>query len=182
MAATTTIDYKTSVTDGSNPIDKADADAPVLVSSARNQCLVPGQVLTVSATNSIAYAPRQLTPDANGDPKTVVTHAPGAWLGKSNVTAPIGSLLGVFLNDDDPQSAMAPAALDYSTVKARDYDGVTPELGQVFFIGTGVSSTGTPHAITVPQGATRLYFGVMDDYQWNNNSGTLAVTMTVKSP
>jgi hypothetical protein len=50
---------------------------------------------------------------------------------------------------------------------------MTPVLGQIFFIGTGVTSDGAFHRITVPAGAKRLFLGVMDSHQWNNNLGGL---------
>jgi hypothetical protein len=50
----------------------------------------------------------------------------------------------------------------------------------VFFIGDGKTSTGEHHRVMVPEGAARLYFAVMDIYQWNNNSGSLAGAIMVE--
>jgi hypothetical protein len=50
----------------------------------------------------------------------------------------------------------------------------------VFFIGTGKTSAGDLRKVIVPQGAARLYFAVMDIYQWNNNSGELSGAVMVE--
>jgi hypothetical protein len=37
-------------------------------------------------------------------------------------------------------------------------------------------------AFVVPQGATRLYVAIMDEYEWNNNVGRLTVTTSWLKP
>ena len=49
--------------------------------------------------------------------------------------------------------------------------------------GQGGPSTGSPasrataNTSKVPPGATRLYLGIMDGYEWNNNKGAFTVTV-----
>lgn len=45
-------------------------------------------------------------------------------------------------------------------------------IGTTFFMGSSGSAT-------VPAGATDLYLGTMDGYEWNNNSGSFNVTVGV---
>ncbi|HET9834372.1 MAG TPA: PEP-CTERM sorting domain-containing protein [Vicinamibacterales bacterium] len=47
-----------------------------------------------------------------------------------------------------------------------------------FFIGDGRRLDGvTPQYFIVPNGATRLFLGTMDGFEWNNNAGSLDVTV-----
>ena len=48
-----------------------------------------------------------------------------------------------------------------------------PELQQAFAIGSSLEH------ITVPEGATRLFLGHNDGYEWNNNVDLLEVTVIV---
>jgi Flp pilus assembly protein TadG len=97
--------------------------------------------------------------------------------GMSNVRAPINSMIAVFLDDNAPNSTPAPAALDFMSTTQRDYQSISPLLKQTFFIGDGRrSSTGEVQGIVVPQGATRLFIGNMDAWQWNDNTGGYTAT------
>ncbi len=88
--------------------------------------------------------------------------------GISRVLAPLNTLVGVFLTDDPPNPGVTPASLD---LYLGD-DMTTPELQQAFAIGSSLEF------ITVPAGATRLFFGLNDGYEWINNVGSLEVTVT----
>jgi len=98
--------------------------------------------------------------------------------GISNIRAPIDSLVGVFLSDSNPKSSYAPAYID-SESYGIVFTHLSPLLKQVFFIGDGLTGTGarTVQTFLVPTGATRLYLGTMDGYQWTNNYGSLSVTV-----
>jgi hypothetical protein len=111
----------------------------------------------------------------SGNTGQVISHLTGAENGISDITAPINSLVGVFLGPDQPDQSPAPDALDFSTAASRDYAVLAPALKQVFFIGDGLTSTGDPHQVIVPDGATRLYLGTMDGFEWRNNSGAFSV-------
>jgi len=79
--------------------------------------------------------------------------------------APLNALLGVFLTNAAPSSS-GPANLAYGS------DMTTPELQQTFVIGYGLSN------VVIPTGATRLFFGLNNGYEWSNNSGSVDVTVS----
>lgn len=70
-------------------------------------------------------------------------------------------LVGVFLGPAQPGSA--PARLDFSTAAlGENFTALSPLLGQVFFIGDGVTNGGITQQFAIPSGATRLFFGIPD--------------------
>lgn len=79
-----------------------------------------------------------------------------------------GALVGVFLEDTLPGSA--PPTLRFYASDASlggiqtDFEALSPSIGQVFFIGDGLTGTGTgrPQLFAVPAAATRLYLGYID--------------------
>ena len=79
-------------------------------------------------------------------------------------------LVGVFLGDRAP-SDPAPERLDFTD--SENYTLLSPFLGQTFFIGDGLTGTGTgtPQQVVVPNGATRLFLGVEDGYDFRGNPG-----------
>jgi hypothetical protein len=111
----------------------------------------------------------------SGNAGQVISHLTGAENGLSDITAPVNSLVGVFLGPDQPDLTPAPDALDFSSDASRDYAVLAPALQQVFFIGDGLTSTGAPHQVIVPDGATRLFLGTMDGFEWRNDSGAFSV-------
>lgn len=102
-------------------------------------------------------------------PPSVPTNS---YNGMSNTRAPIGAVMAVFLSDDPPSNGAAPAALDFNTATQRDYATLRPALKQVFFVGDGKRANGEVQRIVVPEGATRVFVGMMDAWQWNDNVGT----------
>jgi hypothetical protein len=84
---------------------------------------------------------------ANGT-GALYSHNDGAINGVPDLTAPINSLVGVWI------------------------DANNQALDQSFVIGTGGD-------FVVPDGATQLYLGSMDGYQWNNNVGQFVVDLTI---
>lgn len=166
------LDYIITAYDPQTPTDRFAQNAPILVSPI-GDCLKVGAPIYFSVGGAITFSNVDAPTDANGSLDKMVSHQKGATFGKSDIIAPINSLIGVFLGEGDPAGFLAPSPLDFSTQAARDYFTLNPTLGQTFFIGNGRTSTGEYHRIIVPKGATRLYFAVMDIYQWNNNSGSL---------
>jgi hypothetical protein len=79
----------------------------------------------------------------------------------------LNTLVGVFTNDSGPIPGMAPAHLDGDVS-----DMTTPLLNQTFAIGPALSD------VAVPSGATRLYFGLHNGYEWTNNVGSVDVTVS----
>ncbi len=98
--------------------------------------------------------------------------------GMSDAIMPKNSLNAVFLNNNVPDGQTVPPVLDFSTQTARDYSKISPLVQQVFYTGTGLTSSGSQQSITVPAGATRMFLGTMDGHEWSNNSGGYNVTIT----
>jgi hypothetical protein len=72
-------------------------------------------------------------------------------------------LAGVFLGDSIPNSGPAPATLDFSpTGLGIEFLSLAPQIGQVFFIGDGVTDAGIFQTYIAPRGGTRLFFGLAD--------------------
>ena len=121
-----------------------------------------GSTLSITATGIWGH-PGESGPDGldwYGD-----THDEYVDLGGiSRVIAPINTLIAVFLTDDPPDPGATPTSLTLGTD-----DMTTPQLQQAFAIGSSLEE------LTVPDGATRLFFGHQDGYEWNNNYGSLEV-------
>lgn len=167
MPAGTQIQYS------EGPPDTAPAQAPVLAASASPNCLASGRTLTFEVGGKISHNNGALYSDANGDLSWIGGHQRGSFLGKSDITAPLNSLIAVFLGDGDPAASSAPEKLSFDSQGSRDYTLLKPKLGQIFYIGNGKTSSGQPHQVIVPDGATHLYFAIMDSFAWYNNLGSL---------
>lgn len=78
-------------------------------------------------------------------------------------------LMGVFLGASLP--AVAPVALDFRN--AEDFERLDPLLGQVFWIGDGLTGNGVGAVqdFGIPSGATRLALGFIDAVHGDNNGG-----------
>jgi hypothetical protein len=99
-------------------------------------------------------------------------------------------LAGLFLDANVPVPATLPARLLYGgagelTYTALDY---APAIGQVFFIGDGLTGTGggATQAFLAPATATRFYLGFADAFgfvgnpnAYNDNSGSVRATFTL---
>ena len=155
--------------------DVAPTNSPVPASAGLN--LTAGSYLTVSATGSTDYnGCASPTPDGGG-PCGVFT-APGA-LSISAYKGPANALVGVFLDANVP-SGVAPAGLDFSTPASQAQASLSPLLNQVFFIGDGLTGTGTGtvQRFVIPAGATRLFLASADGVGANyNNSGSFSVVV-----
>jgi hypothetical protein len=89
-------------------------------------------------------------------------------------------LVGIFLSDAQPSLTAAPSALDFGSL-GTSFTTLSPGLKQVFFVGDGLAGS-TLQKFLVPTGATRLYLGTMDGYEWKNNVGAYDVTVTAAVP
>lgn len=149
--------------------------SPVQITSVS---IVPGQTLTFDSINGGAnnfQTTQMFTPDGNTG--WIVSNFGGAELGKSDAIAPINAVMGVFVDDSVPSSSPPPSVdSDFGTQASRDFQTLKPALKQVFFIGDGRRDNGTTQQFVVPPGATRLFVGTMDGYEWNNNVGSYTVT------
>lgn len=159
--------------------DSAPAQSPVLVMG-----LTPGSALQFAATGLTDHCSSGgggcgLAGPEGDAGEGPVSHSGGAQFGIASLTAPIDALIGVFLDDTQPDLAgPPPSPLDFSILSARDFSILGAELRQPFFIGDGLRNDGTTmQDFVVPAGATRLFLGTMDGYQWANNVGSLTVTV-----
>ncbi|HEY3266592.1 MAG TPA: PEP-CTERM sorting domain-containing protein [Armatimonadota bacterium] len=171
--------YLAGMPDGSTASqeDIAPAQSPVL---ATGISLLAGSSLTFAAIGSVnnVPGPSGLGPDGDGFYNHFMD---GAQNGISDVTAPLNSLVGVFLDANQPSLSSAPAALDFSAPGGLDFLTLSPGLKQIFFIGDGVTSANAVQQFVIPTGATRLYLGTMDGYGWDNNEGAFDVTVNAPS-
>lgn len=155
--------------------DVAPLNSPVLASGGLN--LAPGTSLTFTASGFTDYnGCAGPGPDGGG----ACGGAPiPAVLGISGYNGPINALVGVFLDASVPGGA-APPPLDFSTPGSLSQATIAPQLRQVFFIGDGLTGTGSGarQQFVIPAGATRLYLGSSDGWGANyNNSGSFSVTV-----
>jgi hypothetical protein len=154
--------------------DSAPAESPVLVSGLP---LAPGSLLQFAATGMVRIDPTFPFFGPDGDLASFQPNS--ARNGIAGVKAPTDALLGVFLDNTQPNLSAAPAGLDFSPTGniagGVDYLSISPALKQMFYIGDGLTSGSMHQSIIVPTGATRLYLGVMDSSQWFNNGGQFSV-------
>ena len=145
--------------------------------------IIGGTTYTFSVTGSVSNTPSAsgLSPDGNS--KSFIWHDAGPQNGISNIYAPMNSLIGVFLDSTVSLSGEQGTALNFGTTGSNhlgtDFTTLSPTLNQVFFIGDGEASSGLTQTYVAPTGATRLFLGSMDGYEWKNNSGSFSVEMTV---
>lgn len=134
-----------------------------------------GRTATFSATGSWGWAGSVFNgPDGGNFASSTSIPAVG---GISGFSGPLsGHLLGVFLDDNDPTSLTPPSGLTYGSSADYALASYSPGLRQVFFIGDGVTGTGSGSQQTffVPDEATRLFFGVADAFAFNGAAGWYA--------
>ena len=137
--------------------------APIANSMPPSIEVYGGGKLSISAAG--IWGHRALSgPDGYDEPGWIPTHYEYVILGGiRRVTARRNTLIGVFLTDDPPDPGAMPPELASPTT--------TPLLQQAFSIGSSLEN------ITVPEGATRLFFGLNDGSEWNNNVGSVEVTI-----
>jgi hypothetical protein len=138
-----------------------------------------GATLTFSATGSssvdgscFAGADGGCYPDESG-----FSPAPASGTYKGPATA----LIGVFLGSGVTDVSMGPASLDYTQAGNQSLASQSPSLDQIFFIGDGLTGTGTGAVQTfiAPMGAAKLYIAVADSIGASGgNPGSLVVQFT----
>lgn len=150
--------------------DIAPDQSPVLLPVV----LTGGTMLAFSVTGSVSNgdSPSGILPDGGG----FIRREPGAENGIADVNAPISSLIGVFLDSSQPSFSIAPDGLDFDAF-GLTFATLSPSLRQPFFIGDGLDAGGDFQQFVVPIGATRLYLGTMDGFQWTGNFGSFTVTV-----
>lgn len=156
--------------------DQAPYQSPVFVADVT---LLAGGYLTITATGYVNYAPATCPSACNGpDGNLTYFVTRGALNSISGINAPANALIGVFLNDQ-PNSGAAPAPLDFSATGGVSFATLSPLLNQVFFIGDGLTGTGSGSVqkFKVPAGASRLFLGTMDGSGWYNNVGSFSAVV-----
>jgi hypothetical protein len=153
--------------------DVAPGQSPALAPIAIDE----GDVLHFASVVGNVRQPGQATaPGPDGDPSAVVNLT--ADLGISGTKVPLDCLLGVFLPVRANPGA-APQDSDFSTSALRDYDTLQPELYQLFYIGDGLRSNGTPQSVVAPDRAIKLFLGSSDDGSWTGNLGMFDLDVLV---
>jgi Flp pilus assembly protein TadG len=142
--------------------------------------IVPGTELTFDQiSGTVRHDPNLPYFNPDGELTDIGHNSNGNENGITDVIAPINSLVGVFLTDEEPhkymQGRVPPPRLDFSTPASRDFTKLEPKIQQIFFIGDSRTSKGEIQRFVVPEGATRLYLATWDFYEWNNNDGDRVV-------
>ncbi|MGJ5818429.1 BACON domain-containing protein [Paludibaculum fermentans] len=115
----------------------------------------PGKVLTVPQVSGKVRCCGGGYTTADGAPYHTNLNS---YFGLSGIQAQWRAyfLAGVFLDDNTPDAA-PPEKLVFK--EPFDFPSLEPGIGQVFLIGDGLTSSGTPHRFSIPATATRLYLG-----------------------
>jgi hypothetical protein len=155
--------------------DAAPANSPVEVP------VVAGSTLTFAVTGmasnafTLCYPP---TPDGIGGCLADATAGPANGL--SSLESPGNSLIGVFLDGSVPAGQPPPGL---NAIGANgSFAMLSPLLRQVFFIGDGLtgSGTGAVQRFVAPPGATRLFLADLDGLGQNyDNSGQFVVIVSI---
>ena len=147
------------------------------------------RVLTISATGGVSC-----------DPGAALNGPDGGCGGSTDINSYGGIagivdgqsaffLMGVFLGPTEPHDP-APPRLNFSSdALGQNFARLTPAIGQTFFIGDGMTGTGTGarQQFVVPAGATRLFLGFADTVGfhgaagwYDDNRGQLSVMLRVQ--
>jgi hypothetical protein len=108
--------------------------------------------------------------------------------GISGYVGPQGALVGVFLDDSVPLSG-PPATLNFNPGGlGTDFLALNPLLGQIFYIGTGLTSSNEFRQYVAPTGATRLFLGIPDGFgfigapgAYDDNDGSYRIRIGINS-
>jgi hypothetical protein len=151
----------------------------------------PGQVLTFSSVTGTATLTTSFgffAPDGNPSFGMNVSSFGGISGIKSDKSS---FLAGVFLGPAEPSNP-APPVLDFTAAGlGTAFTTLSPLIDQVFYIGDGLTGTGsgTPQQFNVPATATALYLGFPDapgysglPGEYQDNAGTLTATFSVPEP
>jgi hypothetical protein len=172
-------------TPGNNLTDSVTSNSSTNNGPPLSMDVTPGTVITfTNVSGGTSHDPQMSNtdgPDGESSPYTHMQDSPdGNHNGEENniqtLTSPLDSLVGVFLNNNVPTANNAPSVSNnYMTQNDN-----TIQVQEPFYIGDGTpySNPNITAQFVVPQGATRLFLGTMDGFQWNNNGGSYSVTIT----
>jgi len=124
-------------------------------------------------------------------PDGFASPTPSPWPAQGGVSGILvdqgAALLGVFTGDTVPSSG-APDPLDFTG--NTNFATLSPVLNQLFFIGDGLTGTGTGERqlFLIPDNATRLYLGIADRKTggttpgtYNDNKGSFTAYVTINA-
>jgi hypothetical protein len=163
--------------------DGSDGIAPVVYSfPARGLQTLTFASVSGTWTNSPVVPP--FGPDGIDQPPNLFIKGAGP-LGGYGSTDFVGGMVGIFLENSLPASA--PPALQFYVSNSSDggiqtdFKTLSPKIGEVFFIGDGLTGTGSGEVqvFAVPVTATHLYLGFVDSCNntvpgcYSDNSGSL---------
>jgi len=163
--------------------DTAPANSPVGIS------VTGGQILTFSATGSTSVDASCFAGPDGGCYADQSGFSPAPASAAYN--GPADALIGVFLNSSAVPLPINGSGVPTGFVAGLDYQtggnaneglsAYSPTLDQIFFIGDGLTGTGTGtvQQFTVPTGAATLYLGVADSVGSSvGNSGSITADVT----
>jgi hypothetical protein len=131
-----------------------------------------GRTITFTAGGSAGWA-GSLVNGPDGGSFAANTNVPA--LGPiSGYSGPLsGMLVGLFIEAGDISGFSAPGTLSYPNVSAYGQASYSPGLRQVFFIGDGLTGTGSgaQQVFSVPNGASKLVLGIADAFGFNGAAG-----------
>src|SRR3984893_11425841 len=146
------------------------------------------QILTFSSVTGMVGCNFVITngPDGTCFPRVNTTVTSYGGLSGIDVYQANMFLVGVFLDNTEP-TGPGPSVLKYNYGTAGSLStadaSFSPALDQVFFIGDGLTGTGTglEQSFHVPSDATRLYLGFADSFYrvpsyYADNPGSLTAT------
>jgi hypothetical protein len=166
-------------------IDMAPANSPVAVGVAGGNILTFLNVTVSAGGVSVDGSCFDATADAGVCYPDEYGFSPGPANGISLAHLPAGALVGVFVPAGGP-SGPTPAALDFtSSGIGTSFLTLSPALDQLFFIGDGLTGTGTGSVqqFIAPTGAATLYLAVSDSVGGSgNNLGSITADVTVPEP
>jgi hypothetical protein len=128
--------------------------------------------ITVSHVNGTVFNAVSASNGPDGRPGSTDIIATGSISGLID-SASLFYLTGVFLDGPQPSPATTPpSSLNFTD--DHSFTSLSPELDQVFFVGDGLTGTGTGDVqyFQVPAGATDLYLGFVDGSSFNGPAGT----------
>jgi hypothetical protein len=151
------------------------------------------QLLTFSSVTGMVGCNFAITngPDGTCFPGVSTTVTSYGGLSGISVNQANMFLVGVFLDSTEPSGA-GPSVLSYNygtPGSLTTADGsFSPVLSQVFFIGDGLTGTGSGQEqnFAIPVGATRFYLGFADSFDtvpsfYADNVGSLTATFAITS-
>ena len=153
--------------------DSAPANSPVLINAAG------GTTFTFSASGSTSVDTSCFAGPDGGCFADESSFGVGPANGIGAYKGPSDALIGVFLDASTPVGTGGPASLDYTDPAVVGAAGFTPVLDQIFFIGDGLTGTGSGAVQTflAPSGSTRLFLAVADSFgSSTGNLGSLDVS------